>query len=221
MTIQDLARHAPIIYLDAREPFPPLRVGYSIITQPQESPSFQRFIEIEPPATSVIEYAIWSDWDIGHLYELEHVWVYLDAAHSIVNCEASWHGFYHAMVIDGVLSMEDGHPVVYSQPGKHAFAPAPEFFDEHMRAECEQKCAALAGHGGLLITHLYLSRLQKNAADDQLIREYLRRRAFMPSWNFTRRCVITPELLVPWPELDAYIPSRVMWWVEQLRNGLA
>ncbi len=212
--------YTPIIYLDEREPFPPTRVGYTILTQSQASPSFQRFIEIEPPATCAIEYAIWSDWDIGHLYELEHVWVYLDAAQTIVGCEASWHGFYHSMAVDGVLRMEDGHPVVYSAPGKHAFAPAPEFFDESIRAECERECGPLAGKGGLLVTHLYLEALQKHPTDDQRIRDYLRRRAFTPSWHFTRRCVITAELLATWRELDAYIPSRVRWWLEQLAAGL-
>jgi hypothetical protein len=43
-----------------------LRVGCSLITHTQASPSFQRVIEIEPPATRVIEYAVWSDWGVRH-----------------------------------------------------------------------------------------------------------------------------------------------------------
>ncbi len=57
MTSDEIARYAPISYLDEREPFPRNRVSCAIITQTRKSPSFQRVIELEPSA-------IWSDWDI-------------------------------------------------------------------------------------------------------------------------------------------------------------
>ena len=212
-----VARFAPVVYLDAREPFPPVCVGYSVITRAGESPSFQRTVEIEPPVARVIEYALWSDWDMGHLYELEHLWVYLDGQNNVVDCEGSWHGFYHSMKVEGALEGE--RPVVYSQPGKHAFAPLPEGFADS-REECERECGPQAGKGGLLITHLYLGAWNKNPADDALIRAYLQRRAFAPAWDFSRRFVITPDMLVPWRELHAYIPPRVEWWLAQLRDGL-
>ncbi|MCA1553502.1 MAG: hypothetical protein LC737_03905, partial [Chloroflexi bacterium] len=205
------ARVAPIVYLDAREPFPPTRVGYSVFESTQPSPSFQRVVEIEPPAVRVVEFAVWCDWDIQHLFELEHVWVYLDASDEVVACEGSWHGFYNAMEWNGVVHKQDGHPIVYAQPGKHAFAPAPEAFDV-VRDEAVRACTLDAGRGGLLVTHLYLDHLQKKAADDLLISQYLRRRAFTPTWNFTRRVELTTELLVPWHVLDEYIPPRVEWW---------
>jgi hypothetical protein len=46
-------------------------------------------VEGEAEAALAIEYAIWWDWDIGHLYELEHVWVYLDADRQVIRGEAS------------------------------------------------------------------------------------------------------------------------------------
>ncbi len=219
MTSIDVARFAPIIYLDEREPFPPTRVGYAVINETQPSPSFQRTIEIEPPCVRAVEYAVWSDWDIGHLFELEHLWVYLDADERIAQCEGSWHGFYNTMEWHGVMPTEAGHPVVYSQPGKHAFAPSPDAFDA-IRNEAVRDCTLDAGRGGLLVTHLYLDQLQKNPSDDMLISQYLHRRAFTPSWNFTRRVKLTPELLVRWSLLDEYIPPRINWWIEQLRNAM-
>lgn len=87
------ARYAPIIQFDAREPFLPLAAGYTVFRTDADSPSFPRRIELsptgQPPAATAIEYAIWWDWDIGHLYELEHAWVYLDSDGQVVRAEAS------------------------------------------------------------------------------------------------------------------------------------
>ena len=127
-------RHAPILRFDANEPFLPLAAGYTVFRENGASPSFQRgrVIDLAPegetPATVAIEYAIWWDWDIGHLYELEHAWVYVDAQGQVVRAEASWHGGQHDMRLDGRLALEGDHIVLFSEPGKHAFAPTPDWF---------------------------------------------------------------------------------------------
>ena len=64
------AHYAPFLKFDQREPFLPLTAGYSVILQCGPSPSFPRTIEVEPGG-QVVEYAIWWDWDIVHLYELK------------------------------------------------------------------------------------------------------------------------------------------------------
>ena len=69
---------APIIRFADNEPFLPSKVGITILTAPRQSPSAELEINFEPGVTKVIEYAIWWDWDIQHLYELEHVWLKLD-----------------------------------------------------------------------------------------------------------------------------------------------
>jgi hypothetical protein len=63
------------------------------------------------------------------MYELGHVWVYLDEAQQPVWVEASSHGVYASMILeDGTIPLDDGHPVFYSQPGKQAFSPTPHWF---------------------------------------------------------------------------------------------
>jgi hypothetical protein len=73
--------YAPIIQFDAHELFLRLAAGYTIFKNYNESLSFPRQIELHkmghPEAAFAIEYAIWWDWDIQHLYELEHIWVYI------------------------------------------------------------------------------------------------------------------------------------------------
>src|SRR5688572_15898387 len=111
----DLARrYAPVIYFDAAEPFLPYYAGYTVYRASGPSSSFPRYVAFEPPTVLAIEYAIWWDWDIQHLYELEHAWVYVDAAGAIIDVESSQHG---ASVATN-FRLEDGHPVLYAEAGK-------------------------------------------------------------------------------------------------------
>ena len=103
----------------------PLAAGYTIFRASGPSLSFSRgrTVDVQPPVRMAIEYAIWWDWDIGHLYELEHIWVFVDEDGRVGALEASWHGGYHDMSLSGHLALDGDHPVVFSEPGKHAFAP--------------------------------------------------------------------------------------------------
>jgi len=151
------ARYAPILRFDAHEPFLPLAAGYTIFRESGPSPSFQRGHKIElapaekPAAALAIEYAIWWDWDIGHLYELEHVWVYVDATGRVVRTEASWHGGQHDMSLDGRLALDGDHVLLFSEPGKHAFAPTPDWFRARRAEFKRSETRTLAGVGGVLI----------------------------------------------------------------------
>ena len=71
-------KYAPRIRFDAREPFMPSVIGYTVFRETCKSLSFPREITITAETPIVIEYAVWWDWDIEHLYELEHIWVLLD-----------------------------------------------------------------------------------------------------------------------------------------------
>ena len=213
-------RYAPIIFADEAEPFQPELVGYTVFRQDSPSLSFPRTIEVKPPVCRVIEYAIWWDWDIGHLYELEHVWVYIDDAGQVVKVEASWHGDYHEMTVNGRPPLEGTHPVVYAEPGKHAMAPSPEW---HRRRASSVilACTRLAGSGGVWENVLYGKPEVKSPRVDRLVRTYLRRKAFMPTFRFTKRFAVTPNILVPWRELERIIPARLRVWVNHLERSIA
>jgi FMN phosphatase YigB (HAD superfamily) len=215
------ARFSPLIWFDAAEPFFPQVVGYTIFSRDEQSPSFQRRIQRDwrPAWSRAIEYAIWWDWDIGHLYELEHVWVYLDEAHNPVWVEASSHGAYASMLLEsGTIPLDGTHPVVYSQPGKHAFSPTPHWF-EMFRDVVFAETSAYAGHGGVLVKGEYSRQIAKTPDVDASIAAWLRQKAFTPTMKFNRPFNPPPEMLVPWPVLDAWIPRRVNWWIDQLRAG--
>ncbi|MFN3928700.1 MAG: glycerophosphodiester phosphodiesterase, partial [Thermoflexus sp.] len=198
-------RHAPVLLLDAAEPFRPERVGYTVLGHSDFSPTFPRRLTLEPPARYVIEYAIWWDADIGHLYELEHVWVYLSEVGEVVRVEASWHGEYREMRGDSSIALEDRRPVLYVEPGKHALAPAPGWLMERA-SQTLRECTRLAGAGGIWLSPLYGFPAVKSPWADRLARTYLRRHAFTPTWRFEKRFEIPGDLLVPARQLLMEIP---------------
>ncbi|HVU13872.1 MAG TPA: glycerophosphodiester phosphodiesterase family protein [Phototrophicaceae bacterium] len=207
----DLARrHAPLIRLDLHEPFPPLIVGYTVFRghEPQASPSFPREINLPAGAVCAIEYAIWSDWDIQHLYELEHIWVYVSADDQIVHAEGSWHGGFNDMIEDG-LPLEAGRLILYSEPGKHAFAPVRNWIMQ--RAETTLlDCGRHAGSAGVLVTPLFEGKIHsRNPISNRATHSWLECRAFEPSFDFSRIFDLRNAQFVQWLSLETYIPQRV------------
>ncbi|WP_298980831.1 glycerophosphodiester phosphodiesterase family protein [Caldilinea sp.] len=221
------ARYAPILRFDAREPFPPLAVGYTLFREDGDSPSFPRRIELRrpdsPPAALAIEYAIWWDWDIQHLYELEHVWVFVDAEGRVCRGEASWHGGWHAMASsEGALLLDGDHLIVFSEPGKHAFAPDPLWFHERRDARTlREQTTRRAGFGGVWVTPLFEREIRplRTPYANTLVRTHLQRCAFEPAWQFTKIFPIQAEQLIPWSALQRWIPERVAGWIQRLAEG--
>jgi glycerophosphoryl diester phosphodiesterase len=220
------ARYAPIIRFDAREPFLPLAAGITLFTADGPSPSFTRTVSLAAPAPGAqpaalaIEYAIWWDWDIGHLYELEHVWVYIDAAGNLLRCEASAHGGFAPMLVGADVEREGDHPVLYAEPGKHAFAAEASRYTAATLGSDRTSTNELAGMGGLLVTSLFTGAFRTTPQIDTLARSYLMARAFTPSYEFSRRFAFTSAQLVAWPALRDWIPRRITWWVERLRSEI-
>lgn len=217
------ARYAPIIMADAREPFTLVAAGYHIFDYEDESPSFVprrrvEWVSVGYPAVQAIEYALWWDWDIGHLYELEHAWTFIGANGEVVAVEASWHGMYGQSEIDGKPVVESTHPILLAQAGKHAMAVNIDPFDE-IREWAEQEAGPDAGKAGVLETELFRGRMPKTPENDARVKAYLKRLAFTPAWQFTKRFDVTREMLVPWRALAEWIPARVEWWVMQLSLG--
>lgn len=213
------AKHASVIVFDEKEPFLPLVVGYTVFREDGRSPSFPREIALAeegfPKASLAVEYAIWWDWDIGHLYELEHAWVFLDDGGNVVRVDASWHGSFHSAGKDEVFFTDDGRVKLFAQPGKHALAFRPEEF-EKLRRYGDMECEERAGVGGVWETPLFRGKLPKHPLSDTLVHGYLESKRFEPSWRFTREFRITRDILIPWHVLEKWIPHRVSLWVEKL-----
>lgn len=201
-------RLAPVIRFSANEPFLPSHVGVTLLTGPGSSPSCPRQVEFGPDVAKVIEYAIWWDWDIQHLYELEHIWLSLDANDEIVGVSASAHGRSRPMTTaEGALPIFDGRVMLYSEPGKHAF---------HARLEAllearPQLTASCAGHqGSVLVNDMFRQDFAGiGPADHRAVKRYLQQRAFVPSFSFSQHFDLATTTFLTWPQLKAYICKRV------------
>lgn len=207
--------YAPYIWFDLKEPFYPERVGVTVITEPGDSPSFRRsFPFTQKGLQQIIEYAIWWDYEIGHLYELEHVWVYVGSNGEVLDCEASFHG----RVLKGLRKdrsnlLDATHVQLYSQPGKHAFSPLPELFE--LLPDAEAAASALAGNDGLLINELFQDKFSTNEEINGWVRRYLQTYAFSPAFAYKQH-PLSPQLFTSWEQLKEEIPLRIAARVKQL-----
>jgi len=211
-------RHLPVLLLDAREPYRPTHAGYTVFRTPGQSPS-SKFL-IEPRGAVTIEYAIWYDWDIGHLYDLEHVWVHLDGAGEVVAVEASAHGRREPMALPGGGLPVHGHrPVLFAEPGKHAHWADGAV----MAAEAGEKLKALCGPlAGVEAVHRGNPFAQGGAyratpLADRLARLKMQNDSFVPSFSFSASSEDGEGMQpLPWPELATRIPARVEALIAEL-----
>lgn len=208
-----LASHyLPMLELDAHEPFFPAAVGVTVMDRPSTSPSFQRQLLFEHPATKfIIEYAIYWDYDIQHLYDLEHIWIYVGRDGEVIDCEASFHGKYFKGLLPD-RSNVSGHQVrLYCQAGKHAFSPLKEIFPlipNYWTCTYEQ-----AGDAGLIVTAPFQGVLKTNDCINKRVHSHLQQYRFRPSERYCGYSI--PErLLMSWEQLRQVIPDRIK---EQLK----
>lgn len=201
-------RHLPILYMDRREPFPLLYIGYTVFEQSGISASAKR--QIDPAACGAavcVEYAFYYDYDIQHLYDLEHIWVYLDEKEKVCGCESSFHGMYLNAMLPGTDILHGENRVhLYVQPGKHAFMPNPALF--HLFIDFFSSCADKAGKDGILTPDVVPGMPGHSKEEDRNMERYIKENfAFVPSEEYEERAL--PDGLMTWEELCRIIPGRI------------
>ena len=211
-------KHAPVLMLDRMEPAPPLAIGFSVIRDEGPSPS-SKFVIKPPPGGLVIEYAIWHDWDIEHLYDLEHVWVHLDTSGKVIRAEGSMHGLRVSMDAgSGLPEMDGERPVLTVEPGKHALWAVARIMPFIAGTMIAQKCGVDAGSQGIHLGNRFAESgaYSASATDHRLARLAMKRAAFSPSFVFVRQDAQNAPALVPWPVLEAWIPKRMQALIASL-----
>lgn len=217
-----VARYSPLIRLDSHEPFMPLAAGYTIFSVDDRSPSFDRHLSLKNgsrQASFVIEYAIWWDWDINHLYELEHIWVYVDHHGQVMIVEGSWHGKVKELGRGNQIELQEDHPIVIAAPGKHACAPSIAEFQKRQK-QVPGLTTRFAGVSGIAVNGLFARQIRRTPIWDRLIHSYLAQQAFQPSWQFSRLFSFDKQMLIPWPILCEWIPDRVRTWLAYLEKEI-
>lgn len=247
-------RYIPHLRYDRAEPYGPEGVGYTVYMAGDahradavpwtafRSRSCRLQIELEPGET-VIEYAFYYDFDIQHLYDLEHVFVKVDREGGITGILGSFHGKFLNDLIEGETQFEGTHVILYVQPGKHAFMPKPHYF--RLFPDRDRCCGEYAGRDGLLIAPMFEGRLFTDEVFDRKVERYIRENhAFVPTWEFTARhpdpyraeetglyttqdgklhtagdARRAEDLLMPWEELDVLIVERITEWKNKIERA--
>lgn len=210
-------RFRPILYQDKREPFPVRFIGCTVFTERRRSESFPKWV-VDPVAAgaqAIIEYAIFYDYDIQHLYDLEHVWAAVDGDGKLADCWSSFHGMRLRAAGHPSFRTEEGRPVLYSQPGKHAMLPDPVLFE--LLPDLRAACGENAG-GGLLIPGFLSGAVQTDEELDDKIRRHIKDNyTFTPSMEFVRE-ELAESLLISWPELLRRIPELLEAQIRLVRG---
>lgn len=216
--IREIAvKHLPVIYFDEREPFPVAAIGYTVFDKSGKSFSASKHIELNKRGRSrCIEYAVFFDYDIQHLYDLEHIWVYLNSDGRVVDCEASFHGMYLNVWNTGIDILKGTDTVhIYSQPGKHAMMPHQNLFGLHWEEmEC---CMETAGKDGILNPGILKRYPDFDEKDCKNTERYIKENyGFQPAKVYVPM-KIKEEILIPWEELKEQIPKRISAELEKIR----
>lgn len=213
-------KHRPRLFFDKKEPFSVDAVGYTVFAHGGRSRSFPARIIRPPEGGRAIEYVFWYDYDIQHLYELEHIWVYLDAEGKVKDAEGSFHGKFLRLVepYSGRIPLDEaGRVLAYAQPGKHALMAAPELFRLFVGAK--RCCMEDAGADGIApgrMVQEYFTDIP--AALQEKTKAYIRANyAFVPSFDFEER-EWDEGLLMPWETLLATIPERMRRQIRRIEE---
>lgn len=215
--LQAAARYLPVFCEDELEPFPVQAIGFTVFTQSGKSPSSAWTIRLGEDTAFAVEYAVYLDFDIQHLYDLEHAFVYVGRDGAVTRVEASFHGHFYRSDINGDLQFEGGtHPLLYLQPGKHGVMPDPKYFQ--LYRDLTEACGTLAGADGFLVVPMFADRLHTDPETNALVRDFIREQyAFEPSLRF-RRAAGGEELLMTWEQLDRQIPPRMEQRLAEIRE---
>lgn len=197
MTEQELfQKYCPLLKEDEHEPFHITGIGCRLFTESGKSPTSNYRIELPGKGYKAIEYAFFWDYDIQHLYDLEHAFVYLDKENRITDLISSFHGrFYRQsdVCFDGV------RPILYIQPGKHALMAHPEYF--RLFPDLESACNVKAGADGVAVPD-FIKGVEHDKNDDAMTERYIKERfSFSPSGAYKtaadpRGLIVSPESLL-------------------------
>ena len=203
-------KYAPIIHCDVNETIPLVAAGYTIFREEARSDAFPKRTVKPDEYGLVIEYALYWDFDIQHMYDLEHIWVWVAADGRVTRAEGSFHGKYLTLwepELPFALWPDGMHIHAFCQPGKHAFLPDGELF--RLMPGWRESCNAHSG-GAVLVGGPFHGMYQSTPEEDARCAAYIREKfAFEPTLSFDRGTLVAPDLLRPWESLKKWIPGRI------------
>jgi hypothetical protein len=161
-------------------------------------------------AKMVIEYAVLYDSDINHIYDLEHIWVYLDEKFRIMGVK----GTRHAMHVTQYATPEQikfvqGHPVLYAAPGKHSYYQHPSLMEKGLYTRECRRGAGRVMDVQYFSTEMWRKLLPYYPGKAAIKKAFQSKFVFTPSYSFSNAIHLTRSMMVPWDELEKEVPDRI------------
>ncbi len=201
-------RYAPIIHVDEHETIPLIAYGITVFEETRRSGSFPKREVYVPQGCKVIEYACFWDYDIQHMYDLEHIWVTVGPDGHVVRAEGSFHGKYLNLYdpdMPFALKPSDDHVHAFCQPGKHAFMADGQQF--RLIPGWFESCNSLAG-GDVLVGGPFGGRYKPTDEDNARCMRYLKENlTFQPTLHF--QIMEGDVQYMTWEAMAEWIPERV------------
>lgn len=193
-----VASLAPEYRLDVVEPFKPQAVAWNILNSSSSS-SFKSLDIDLLDGQAILEGAVWWDWDIQHVGDLEYVWVvYEKSTGKPAACYATASGKVRLMHLNA------GPYVLYCEPGKHGHASSAADFNVS-NEDILHMCNSLAeGDNNALSPRVTLSD-----KDKEKVAEHLRSKFFDPTFNFSDSISLRTVQATTWESLQSFIPTRI------------
>ena len=208
-------QYAPRVHFDHNETIPLRAVGYTLTREPMHSDSFPKRHLLPPKGGFTIEYAYYWDYDIQHMYDLEHTWVNVNAEGKVVGAEGSFHGGFIPMYAPQLRAPDGTHVHADSQPGKHAFALSGQMF---RILPDWQVCCNRQAAGTILVGGPFGGAYAPTEKDNELANRYVREHlTFEPTMVYDQDPPADVPYM-PWPELKAKIPTWIRAEIERLHD---
>lgn len=173
-------------------------------------------------AAKVLEYAVFYESDIGHIYDLEHVWVYLDKFNDIMGIKATRHGMISVQYpTPESIKYYKNHPILFVSPGKHSYYTNPsQMQKKYLSHACNQPCTSI------LDIHFFLrpewDLIKKNYPGRQKIKSaYQKRYCFEPSFRFTKYIIPnhgSNSIFRSWSDLEKEVPMLLINFLNKLKS---
>lgn len=170
-------------------------------------------------AARVLEYGIIYDADIEHIYDLEHIWVYLDAQDRPLGIKGSRHAVYMTQYDSPEkIRYHNGHPILYVDPGKHAHYTHPSLMHKPILRRVNTKTP---GKVGMYPVHFFDHHLWEKIQPyypgyDAVVKFFQTKYAHMPAFRFRKYLIPPRKMMIPWDQLEQEIPQYVINFLKQI-----
>lgn len=169
-------------------------------------------------AAMILEYGFYYDADIQHIYELEHVWVYLDEHAKIMSVKATQHGKITTIYeTPKSIKYHNNHPLLYASPGKHALYKSPNKMNRRILSSVNQK-----GADRVLDVHFFDEKMWKKIVPyypgkGKIRLYFLENFTNLPTFRYKRFLIPKRPQLIPWDILEALVPDRVIAFLQKIQ----